>query len=134
MTDLTNILSYAIPAGVLLFIVARKKMMTSNKNVKNVSGAEASELVSKDKSFLILDVRTKGEFSGGHIPGAINIPVQELPNRVAEIKKHIEQPVMVYCASGGRSPGAVSILLKNDFTNIYHLSRGISSWSGKLKR
>lgn len=134
MDNLTNILSYAIPAGVLLIIFARKKLISSNKNVKNISGNEASSLISENKNFLILDVRTKGEFSGGHIPGALNIPVQELSSRIGELKKYTDQPVMVYCASGGRSPGAVSTLLKNNFKNIYHLNRGISSWSGKIKR
>lgn len=134
MIDTNAFLTYALPAGILLFMFARKKMMTMNKNVKNITGEEAATLVDSQKSLLILDVRTPSEFSGGHLPGAQNIPVQLLPRKIKDLEKQSAQPVLVYCASGGRSPGAVSILLKNNFTDIYHLSRGISSWRGKVKR
>lgn len=134
MNNLNEILTYALPAAVVLFILARKKMATSHKNVKNLNGSEAEKVLNENKEILILDVRTSGEFKGGHIPGARNIPVNELLSRISEIKTFGDKPVMVYCASGGRSPGAVQVLLKNDFQNIYHLTKGISSWSGKVKR
>lgn len=58
---------------------------------------------------LLLDVRTPKEFQGGHIQGAVNIPVQELPNRVADVGDPA-RPVVVYCQSGGRSARAAGIL------------------------
>jgi phage shock protein E len=50
----------------------------------------------------IIDVRTRVEFSGGHINGSINIPLQEITNHIDEIKG-MEQPIVFCCASGGRS-------------------------------
>jgi phage shock protein E len=58
---------------------------------------------------VIVDVRTKGEFSGGAIPGSKNIPLQQIGNRVAEIKKW-NKPVILCCASGMRSGSAAGIL------------------------
>jgi phage shock protein E len=58
---------------------------------------------------VIVDVRTKGEFSGGAIPGSKNIPLQQIGNRVSEIKKW-NKPVILCCASGMRSGSATEIL------------------------
>ncbi len=105
-----------------------------NSKVKNVNAEEAYKLISGDKELIILDVRTKEEYDNGHIQGAKLIPVQILPMKLAEFDKYKDRPVLVYCASGGRSPRAVDTLADNDFENIYHLSRGISSWRYGLTR
>jgi phage shock protein E len=67
----------------------------------------------------ILDVRTREEFSGGHYPNAINIPLDELPQRINEIKE-MKQPIVAYCRSGNRSEMAVSILKQNSLTEVYN--------------
>ena len=103
-----------------------------DSNIKNVSSEEAYKLINENKELLILDVRTKEEYEEGHIPGAKLIPVQVLPIKLSELDEYKDNPVLVYCASGGRSPRAVNTLVNNDFTNIYHLTRGISSWRYKV--
>ena len=50
----------------------------------------------------IIDVRTRAEYSGGHVNGSVNIPLQEITNHIDEIKA-MEQPIIFCCASGGRS-------------------------------
>jgi rhodanese-related sulfurtransferase len=112
----------------------RRKIIMANSNVHNLSAEEANKLINENKDVFILDVRTKGEFSNGHIPGATLIPSSEIASRVNELQKYVNKPILVYCASGGRSPGAVQVLAKNNFTEIYHLSRGISSWNYATKR
>jgi len=62
------------------------------------------------KGALLLDVRTAEEFNAGHIPGARNIPVQELGNRMGELTKW--HSVVVYCRSGARSATAKGMLTK----------------------
>ncbi len=56
----------------------------------------------------IVDVRTPGEFMGGHVAGSINIPLNELPHRVDEFKNM--KKVILCCASGGRSMQATGFL------------------------
>ncbi|MBU3182705.1 rhodanese-like domain-containing protein [Clostridium psychrophilum] len=105
-----------------------------NSKVKNVTAEEAYKLISDNKDFIILDVRTKDEYDNGHIPGAKLAPVNILSMKLAQLNKYRDKPVLVYCASGGRSPRAVDTLVNNDFKNIYHLSRGIFSWRYSLAR
>jgi rhodanese-related sulfurtransferase len=50
----------------------------------------------------VVDVRTRAEYSGGHVNGSVNIPLQEITNHIEEIKV-MEQPIIFCCASGGRS-------------------------------
>ena len=57
----------------------------------------------------IIDVRTRGEFNGGNVEGSINIPLQEIQQRLAEIKS-LQQPIVLCCASGNRSGQATSFL------------------------
>lgn len=58
----------------------------------------------------IIDVRTRQEFLGGHVAGSLNIPLQELPQRLDEIKA-MAQPILLCCASGARS-GQAAMYLK----------------------
>lgn len=65
--------------------------------------------VLKDKKGTIVDVRTPAEYSGGHVAGSVNIPLNELPGRMDELKQ-MEKPVVLCCASGMRSAQAENYL------------------------
>jgi len=67
---------------------------------------------------VILDVRSKGEYQGGHIKGSINIPVDVLRNNLSKLNR--EKPIITCCASGMRSASAKSILKSNGFTEVYN--------------
>jgi rhodanese-related sulfurtransferase len=60
----------------------------------------------------IIDVRTPGEFMSGNVAGSINIPLNEIPVRVSEIKQ-MPQPIIFCCASGARSGQATRFLKSN---------------------
>jgi sulfur dioxygenase len=80
---------------------------------------------------LILDVREPEEFDGelGHIPGAVLIPLQDLPVRAAEIEVHKERPVVVVCRAGVRSTTAAAILTGLGFEQVSNLKGGMLDWS-----
>lgn len=67
------------------------------------------EQIIKEKKGTIVDVRTPEEFMGGHVAGSINIPLHEVPARVSELKS-LSQPLVLCCASGGRSGQATMFL------------------------
>ena len=71
------------------------------------------------ESATIIDVRMPDEFSNGHYPGAINIPLNELPQRLDEVKQ-MRLPIVAYCRSGNRSGMAVSILKQSGLTQTYN--------------
>ncbi len=76
------------------------------------------ELVN-EKGATVIDVRSSWEFADGHVDGAINIPLEEVPNRVAEITE-MHGPYLLYCRSGNRSGMACSILQQSGVAEVYN--------------
>ena len=66
---------------------------------------------------MIVDVRTPGEFGGGHYNGAINIPLDKISKNISKMGSK-DRSVIVYCASGARSSSAAGILKKSGFNNV----------------
>ena len=116
------------------YMLYPKIMIKLNKNVKNVTGDEAVSLIRDTKNLVIIDVRSKGEYRSGHINGSNLMPAGEIASRISELEKFRGKPILVHCASGGRSPKAVNVLLKNKFGPIYHMNHGLSDFNGKLKK
>jgi len=67
----------------------------------------------------IIDVRTPQEFAQEHYPGAINIPLDRLPQHVEEIRE-MQKPIVTYCRSGNRSGMATAILQQNGVQEVYN--------------
>ena len=72
----------------------------------------------KKPTTTIVDVRSESEFDGGHINGALNIPLHEIPEKLEEFKK-MQGDVVVYCAAGGRSANAKAYLSQSGIVNVY---------------
>ncbi len=84
------------------------------------------DIANLDKDTLLVDVRTRDEYNLGSLPGAINIPVDELRERLSELPK--DKPIIVSCAIGLRGYLAYRILEQNGYTNIRNLSGGYKTW------
>ena len=93
-----------------------------------ISNSELSQRVAGNDAPLILDVRTDKEYASGHVPGAINIPVDQLPGRLAELRRHDNAEIVVYCESGRRAGKAADILIGDGFLNIRHLQGDMRQW------
>jgi rhodanese-related sulfurtransferase len=95
----------------------------------SVSAREARDLLSRDSSVVILDVRTPEEFFGetGHLEGAVLIPVQELERRIDEIVPWKSRTIVVYCRSGRRSRNAATLLAREGYGAL-NLEGGIIEW------
>jgi len=105
-------------------------MITFLKNMLGIGpGANYSELVKNGAT--IVDVRTKGEYMGGHIKGSINIPLNAIESDLSKLRK--DKPVITCCASGMRSASAKSILKSKGFTEVYN-GGGWMSLQSKLSR
>lgn len=90
----------------------------------DVSSADARQLVQAGAR--LVDVRTPGEFAAGHIPGALNIPVQQLDARMSELQPK-DAAVVVYCRSGQRSGNAARMLKGAGFVAVHDLGP-MSRW------
>lgn len=98
----------------------------------SIDSKEAKERIEKEEGYILVDVRTPGEFKNGHIPDAINIPneiigttpaIEELPKK--------DQRIYVYCRSGARSKQASGKLSNMGYTNIVEMG-GVNTWPGNL--
>jgi len=95
--------------------------------MKSVGPAQATRLSNRENA-VFLDTRDERDYSDGHIPEAIHIPLKQLPERVTELDKYKKFPIIAYCRSGNRSSSTGSILRKNGFESVYNLGGGIVAW------
>jgi rhodanese-related sulfurtransferase len=102
--------------------------------LKNLFGmgpkTDYAELVKKGA--IILDVRSKAEYSSGHIKGSINISVDALGSNLNKLKDK-NKPIITCCASGMRSASAKSILISNGYKEVYN-GGGWSSLENKINK
>ena len=80
---------------------------------------------------IIIDVRSSGEFFGGHIENSLNIPLGDFPDKLDYLKDK-NQPIITCCASGMRSAGAAKLLSAKGYTNVVN-GGGWSSLESKIK-
>lgn len=144
-----SLIDYATPAWLLVNdeahgeVLLRELMMIGYDQVAGVTtvgdgitGDDAEAVSQRSAASLagalgrpglvVLDVRSPGEFATGHIPGAVNIPLGELPGRLREVPA--DGTVVAQCASGGRSAIAASLLLLAGAAPVENLSGGIAAW------
>ncbi len=95
--------------------------------VNNLTASEAVLMLNRGKP-LVLDVRDEAEFASGHIQGAKHIPVAELANRLKEIEKFKDKPVLIHCQHGMRAKTAVKILKAQQFSQLNNLQGGLNAW------
>jgi NADPH-dependent 2,4-dienoyl-CoA reductase/sulfur reductase-like enzyme/rhodanese-related sulfurtransferase len=93
------------------------------KRLRVIPWSDVNKISSED---LLIDVRTTLEYADGNIPGSINIPVDELRNRLDEIDK--DRNIIIYCQIGLRGYLAQRILLQNGFKNVQNISGGYKLW------
>jgi len=115
--DKTTLILLCVFVGLLFF-----KLQSGRRSQEEVSVMKKAI----NDGGLLLDVRSPGEFSGGHIEGALNIPVGNLQSRLSELGPE-DRAIVVYCASGGRSARAAKVLRAKGFNEVHDLG-SISNW------
>ena len=106
---------------------------SSSLGYRQISMDKAVKMMKDEKNYIILDVRRPDEYAEGHIPGAINVPNEEIGT--AEIAKlpNKSQLILVYCRSGRRSKEASEKLVKLGYTNIVEFG-GILDYKGEIEK
>lgn len=102
-------------------------MLEAIKKLLGIKTTDYARLV--ELGAIIVDVRTAGEYSSGHIQGSVNIPVDRIAHSVAKLKAR-KKPVITCCASGMRSATAKSILQSNGLAEVYNGG----SWQGLRRK
>lgn len=115
----------------LLLIMGLQACNSSNAQtaqIKRITNDELKELLS-NSSVQLVDVRTPQEYNQGHIGDAqlIDFMRPDFKEKVSKLDK--DQPIVVYCAVGGRSYQSTEVLKSLGFKEIYDLKRGIAGWA-----
>jgi rhodanese-related sulfurtransferase len=106
-----------------------------NKLYKAVYLNQAFRLMDTMQNFLLLDVRSPGEFADtsratalniGRFKGAVNVPIDSVQSHLSELKKYMDQPVFVYCSHSQRSRRVSKLLAENGFGKVYNINGGMS--------
>ena len=96
-----------------------------------ITQEEAARVMDEEEDYIILDVRTAEEYDEGHIPGAINLPNEEIGQDAPEQLPDPDQLLLVYCRSGRRSKEAAGKLAALGYTRVLEFG-GIMTWPGEV--
>jgi len=117
----------------LMLLSACSAPSSSKDGYRQISMDEAVKMMRDEKDYIILDVRRPDEYAEGHIPGAINVPNEDIGTaEIAELPDK-SQLILVYCRSGRRSKEASEKLVKLGYTNVVEFG-GILDWKGEIEK
>jgi len=99
------------------------------QDVQKMGSKDAGQVLEKNVTIIILDVRTAEEFKAGHVKGAKNIDINapDFKEKIEKLDK--KASYLVYCRTNHRSSAAVEYMTKQGFTNIYQMMDGFLGWS-----
>ncbi len=122
--------AYIIISVLLMLTYSLQAQQKFDREKQIIPSTKVQKLLKKEKSIVVLDVRTPHEFKAGHLKGAININVADR-NFKMEINKleKTKQTYLVYCRTQNRSSIALQYMLQKGFKNVYLMSDGFSGWS-----
>ena len=111
-----------ITSGLLLLF---PRALSGGIKIINIKNAV---LLMNRQSCMIIDVRNEEKFNMGHIPNAINMPINKLPEMIDKIRKESQKTILVYCGSGNSSVKATRLLNQNKFESVLSIEGGFSEW------
>jgi rhodanese-related sulfurtransferase len=113
--------------AVIVGMIIWTEFRSFTRGFKDLTPLQVVQMMNHDNA-LLLDVREDAELNQGRISGARHIPLSVLKQRVEELNKFREKPIITFCRSGNRSLQASSMLKKNQFENVFHMKGGMLAW------
>lgn len=111
----------------ILGLLVGNEVLRKIRGISALNAAEALRLIN-DQDAWVLDIREGSEYKESHIPQARHIPLASLRERLGELSRAGDKPIIVYCRSGNTSQSACALLKKNGIANVYSLNGGLSAW------
>ncbi|HAY45136.1 MAG TPA: rhodanese-like domain-containing protein [Gammaproteobacteria bacterium] len=121
------IINHWILASLWIVIFIALIAYLQKKAGKTVGIHEATRLINQDDG-VILDIRDKKVFDKGHIVNAINIPLAKLDERITELEKNKNNPLIVVCQMGHQSGDAVKKLEVKGYSQVSRMTGGMAEW------
>lgn len=123
---MSKIISWIL-IGLMLMILP----CTAEQGYQTITQEEAERIIYFERGYILLDVRTEDEYDEGHIPGAINIPNEEIGATAPDELPDTDQTILVYCRTGRRSREAAEKLARLGYSHVMDFG-GIESWDGEI--
>ncbi len=112
---------------VLMFLLMN---LERRRGGPSVSPAQLTLLVNQHEG-VVVDLRETADFRQGHIIDSISLPSTKLPERIAELERHRDQPVVLVCKYGHTAVDAAKTLRQNGFARVFKLGGGITEWQNQ---
>jgi len=114
---------------VISTLIGIDTMRRGGGGANQVSAVQLPQLINQENA-VVVDVCQPEEFGKGHIPAAINIPVDQIKEQLGQLEKFRkkDRPIVLSCRSGQRASRAAAVLRKNEFERVYTLSGGLAAW------
>ena len=117
----------AIAIALLLLVAAPAfAQPAASPEAPRITPSGLNELRTSGAAPVVIDVRTPEEYATGHIPGAVNIPFDQVAQRISEVDA--PHGVALYCMVGPRARKGESALLSAGYTSVLHLEGGLAAW------
>lgn len=129
---LKRILPLLLVLVIMLAGCGKSDADTPNNTYENITMSEGLARMESDENYILLDVRRADEFEAGHIPGAVNLPNEEIGTEEIPSLPDKAQTIYIYCRSGNRSKQAADKLLALGYTNLIEFG-GIIDYTGELE-
>ena len=107
---------------IIIYLIVKLFGFLSRLGIKQITARELDQ----KKGMVLLDVRTDKEYAGGHIPGAVHVPLSEIGDRIKKLKK--DKEIVVYCQNGSRGIWAIKRLMGMGYTSLFNLKGGFNAW------
>jgi rhodanese-related sulfurtransferase len=114
-------------AAALLVVIALLIMHEARKSGPSLSPQQAISLINAEEGVFV-DLREVAEFRKGHIVNAINIPASKLPERMVELEKYKDKPIVLVCKMGQQSSAAGKQLKEASYGKVYKMTGGMMEW------
>lgn len=121
-----NIILAGIALALLGLIIAIE-VQRLTRRYKEVTPMQAVQLINGEKA-LLLDLRENHEIESGTIHSARHVAASQFTDRMDQLGRYREKPLIVFCASGVRAPGICRLLAKSGFSRVHCLKGGITAW------
>lgn len=106
-------------------------MMYHQRTGASSVGPQKAVMLINRQGAVVVDVREKKDFDTGHIVDSINIPLAKLKQRLSELRKHKEKPIVVVCKLGQHSGDAAKTLQESGYAEVFRLSGGLTEWKAQ---
>lgn len=112
---------------VILGLLIGNELLHKLRGLKRLSPNQALQLINHEDA-VVIDVRDLGEYKAGHLPDARHLPVKELDQRLKELEKFKQRPLILYCSTETRAGSVGARLKKAGFSAVHILHGGLNAW------